>query len=148
MNGLNEIVESIVEQGGFKLVELNINERKKYMTIIVYKKDGVTIDDCGHISRELSNDIEFQDIIRGKYVIEVSSPGINRKMKSIDEYCIFAGREVKIVADIDINDTNWIIGILKGVNEKNEVLVEHEYNTYKIPYVNIKRGELISNIKD
>ena len=146
MNLLNEIVESIVEQEGMKLVELNINDRKKHITITIYKKEGVTIDDCERISRELSHDLEFQDIVRGEYSIEVSSPGINRKLKSIEEYKIFSGKEIKIVTDIVINNNTWITGILKGVNEKNEILVENGYDLINIPYIHIKRGELITQV--
>ncbi len=146
MNRLEEIVESIVEQEGFRLVEFSKNERKKYIRVVIYKKEGITIDDCERVSKDLNNDMEFQAIVKGEYDIEVSSPGVERDLKSLKEYKIFVGKEVKIVMDKEIDNNKWISGILRGVNEGNEVLVENGYNLYTIPYINIKRGKLISDI--
>ncbi len=142
MEDRDRLIEETAERLGFKLVELDINEKFKKIRIIIYKQTGIAVQDCEKITRELIDDIEFNDMYRSEYDIEVSSPGVSRNFKSIKEYDIFSGKEVRIISDEEEDDKVYI-GILKGIDSKNNILIENEYDLYKIPYVKIKKGCLL-----
>jgi len=138
-----EIVTRVAECLGYKLVEFYVNEKHKKVNIVIYKKTGITVQDCEDMTKELLHNIEFYDRFRNNYDIEVSSPGVQREFKSINEYKIFEGKEVKIITDY--KETPVITGVLKGIEDKNKIVVEDGFKIYKIPYVHIKRGKLIFN---
>ncbi len=142
MEDRNRLIKETAERLGFKLVELDINEKFKKIRIIIYKKTGVAIEDCEKLTRELVDDIEFNDMYRSDYNLEVSSPGVARNFKSIKEYDIFSGKEVKIISNAAEEDKVYI-GILKGIDSKSNILIENEYDLFKIPYVKIKKGCLL-----
>jgi ribosome maturation factor RimP len=135
------IVESLAERLGFNLVEISLNERIKTITIFIYKKTGITIKDCEDMTNELLSEIEFRERYKDEYDIIVSSPGVNREFKYFKEYKIFEGKEVKIITDY--NENPVLTGVLKGVDNENNVLIESGLKIHKIPYTHIKKGELI-----
>lgn len=138
-----ELIGNIAERVGFKVVEANINEKHKKISIVIYKPSGVTIDDCTMLNDELLQDIEYLERFRDGYDLEVSSPGVERTFKSFGEYSIFEGREIKIVADTEKVKSKVYTGVLKGVDNENNVLIENGYDLFKIPYLQIRKGSLV-----
>ncbi|MBU1076421.1 MAG: hypothetical protein KKH98_03960 [Spirochaetes bacterium] len=143
MENIYNFIEETAERLGFRLVELNINDKYKKMAITIYKPTGVSIDDCEKLNKELIDDIEFIENYRGVYDLEISSPGTDRIFKDIKEYSIFVGKEVKIVADTKEVSSKVFTGVLKGIDKENNILVEKEYDLLKIPYNSIKKGGLL-----
>lgn len=139
-----EVVTGIAESLGYRLVEFSIDEKHKKVNIVIYKKTGISIKDCECMTKELLEDIEFYDRFRNDYDIEVSSPGVQREFKSINEYKIFEGKEVKVITDY--KDSPVITGILKGVDDSNKIIIEDGFKIHKIPYIHIKKGRLIFNL--
>ncbi len=143
MNDIYQLIEETSEQLGFKLIECNINEKSRKIIIVIYKPSGISINDCEKLNKELQDDIEFIEKFKGKYDLEISSPGVNRILKNIKEYQIFKGKEITIIADTDEISEKIYKGILQGVDKENNILVEIEYNLHKIPYSQIKKGSLL-----
>ena len=104
--------QPLLEGMGFALVELSIGRLKgsTRVSMIVFRRAGVGVDDCGEISRlllpRLSTVEGLEDLS-----LEVSSPGIERHIKSPVEYDIFRGRGVRILAE---NGSEWIGGIIES----------------------------------
>lgn len=143
MNNIYQLIEETSEQLGFKLVECNINEKSRKIFIVIYKPSGISISDCEKLNTELQDDIEFIEKFKGKYDLEISSPGVNKILKNIKEYQIFKGKEIKIIVDTDKISEKIYKGILQGVDKENNILVEIEYKLHKIPYSQIKKGSLL-----
>ena len=139
-----DIVMRVAESLGYRLVEFFVDEKHKKVNIVIYKKTGISIQDCEDMTKELLQNIEFYDRFRNDYDIEVSSPGVQREFKSINEYKIFEGKEVKVITDY--KETPVITGILKGVADSNKIIIEDGFKIHKIPYVHIKKGKLIFNL--
>lgn len=101
MNGLpvlNAILAPAVESAGYRLVRLRVmGGKRKTLQVMAERSDGgMDIGDCAELSRKLSEVLEAADPIAEQYVLEVSSPGIDRPLVSSDDFARFAGHEARI----------------------------------------------------
>jgi len=108
-------------------------------------EDGVTIDDCRHVSVDLSAllDVE-EDLTAGleqKYTLEVSSPGLDRPLRGEADYRRFTGRLAKIVTSAPVGGQSHFAGRLSGVDD-GVVLVAEGKRTHRVPLAAISRARL------
>lgn len=138
INKITPVVENTLMRFGFIPVEIDFvrENNKDILKIFIYSKTKpVTLDDCEKISRSLD---EFLDeLIDFKYSLEVSSPGLTRKLKSEKEYLIFIGKLVSIKTKTnDIFPNYKVEGKILDYNDEKGVLIE-EVDTKKEYYINI-----------
>ena len=138
INKITPLVENTVMRFGFMPVEIDFvrENNKDILKIFIYSNTKpVTLDDCEKISRSLD---EFLDeLIDFKYSLEVSSPGLTRKLKSEKEYLIFVGKIVSIKTKTnDVFPNYKVEGKILDYNEEKGVLIE-EVETKKEYYINI-----------
>ncbi len=139
---VKELLQPLLEERGLKLVDVEyIKEGKPVLRIYIYNEEGTSIEDCEWISRRIGALLDIEDLIPHSYTLEVSSPGLNRKLKNPEEYEIFKGREIKIVTKEPIDKKQVFKGTLKGLEEEN-VKIEEEGCEVKIPLENISRANL------
>lgn len=88
----------LVTSMGLELVEIEYKRegRQTILRIYIDKEGGVTLDDCAAVSKELSALLDVEDVIPGKFTLEVSSPGLNRPLKSLSDYDRYTGKLVRI----------------------------------------------------
>lgn len=144
---ITPLVENTLMRYGFIPVEINFAREndKDILKIFIYSKNKpVTLDDCEKISRSLD---EFLDeLIDFKYSLEVSSPGLTRKLKSEKEYLIFIGKLVSIKTKTnDIFPNYKVEGKILDYNDEKGVLIEETEtkNQYYIKIKDIKTGNLV-----
>lgn len=91
-------VEPILEEMGYELVDVAYVSRngRWVLQLFIDKEGGVTIDDCAAVSREIGDLIDVRDIISHEYVLEVSSPGLDRPLKKMKDFRWAVGRKVRI----------------------------------------------------
>lgn len=121
---LNDKISQLLTEHGMELVELNISGKDSPAIVIyIYKPEGVTLDDCTNISRLIDKEIGLDDIFEDKYTLEVSSPGIDRKLKTLDDYRRNLGKtlEVKLYKAKEGNKT--FIGKLDSYDD-NQVFIK------------------------
>jgi ribosome maturation factor RimP len=114
-SAVRETVEPVLSALGFQLVELSLGRRKgtTRVAVVVYRKEGVGIEDCAAVSNALLPRLEtIPDA--ADVSLEVSSPGTERVLRSTSEYEIFRGRGVRILSG---DETEWRQGIIDGVEE-------------------------------
>lgn len=138
INKITPLVENTLMRFGFMPVEIDFvrENNKDILKIFIYSNTkSVTLDDCEKISRSLD---EFLDeLIEFKYSLEVSSPGLTRKLKSEKEYLIFVGKIVSIKTKTnDVFPNYKVEGKILDYNEEKGVLIE-EVETKKEYYINI-----------
>jgi len=105
-------------------------------------EDSVSITDCENVSRELGTILDVEDLLPGRYVLEVSSPGLDRPLRSARDYERFVGRLAKIVTREPIDRQTAFAGRLRGL-EGDDVLFESEGGKLvKLPLRLIRRGRL------
>lgn len=95
---LEEQIKVIVENSGLKLYDIvKLKENNKdIFRVVVSSKDGVNLDKCAEISRVISPLLDVEEPMGGKYNLEVSSPGIERKLKKIEHFIASVGEKVKV----------------------------------------------------
>ncbi|MEM6736767.1 MAG: ribosome maturation factor RimP [Bacteroidota bacterium] len=95
---IKEIVESILEEENLFLIEILIKGKigNKKVLVFIDGDDGISIDQCSKVSRKLSAEIEAQDLIQGKYTLEVSSPGLDFPLILSRQYRKNVGRGLKV----------------------------------------------------
>lgn len=117
---ISDIVNDCIENDQTFLVEVDIKGNPNNQKILVFidGDQAVNIDECSKISRKLSNILEEEDLIEGRYVIEVSSPGASKPLKYLRQYPKHIGRDLEITK----KDKSKITGELAEVLE-DEIVV-------------------------
>ncbi len=106
-------VEPVLTGMGYALVELAVGRRKgvSHVAVVIYRAAGVGVDDCAEVSGMILPRLETLEAL-ADVTLEVSSPGIERSIRSPAEYGIFAGRGVRLLAGAE---TEWQCGIIDRV---------------------------------
>jgi len=125
IKSVEETVDDIVTSCGFSLVELKLGgtPNRPILRVFIHRREGVGIDDCAKISRELETVLEEKTVFTSKYVLEVSSPGLERVLSRPEEFGIFMGSRVKVEVGGETDGTRAFIGTITGFSE-TEVKLE------------------------
>jgi ribosome maturation factor RimP len=118
VNKVADLIEPILKEMGFELVDVEFLSKhgKWVLQLFIDTEQGVTIDDCVLVSRELGDLIETRDIIEHEYVLEVSSPGIDRPLKKLKDFQWAVGKKIKVKTAEPVNGRRNFTGILEGLN--------------------------------
>ncbi|HOO38074.1 MAG TPA: ribosome maturation factor RimP [Deltaproteobacteria bacterium] len=116
---MNKLVAPEIALMGYELIELDFTGGILRLTID--KPGGVTLDDCVAVNRRVSLLLDSQDPIKGSYRLEVSSPGLTRRLKTYKEFDHFTGRRVKIQTKEGI-----VRGTIKGLAGDNELFIDSD----------------------
>jgi ribosome maturation factor RimP len=139
---VKELLLPILEERDFKLVDIEfIPSKRPILRIYIYNPEGTSIDDCEWVSKRIGALLDVEDLIDKAYVLEVSSPGLDRKFKNIEEYDIFKGRDVVIKTKEPINEKKVFKGTLLGLEDKKVKIKENE-ETVEIPLENVSQTKL------
>ncbi len=104
--------------------------------------DSVSVEDCAEISRELSVILDAEDAVPGAYVLEVSSPGLDRPLRSAGDFERFAGRRAKIVMREAVDGQRFFKGRLGGVDGGAVVIDADDGRRHEVPLAVITRAHL------
>src|SRR5213082_3110620 len=86
-------------------------------------EDSVSVEDCAHVSRDLSAILDVEDVVPLAYTLEVSSPGLDRPLRRADDYRRFAGRRAKLVMRQAVDGQKYFKGQLGGVEQDGGLVV-------------------------
>ena len=92
------LLEPAVEQMGYELTDLEVRlgARDGVLRLFIDKTDGVGLDDCEAVSRQVSTVLDVEDPMPGHYTLEVSSPGLDRRLSKAEHFQRFQGEDVRI----------------------------------------------------
>lgn len=135
-----ELLSPIIKDNDFELVDVEyVKEHGSYyLRAYIDKEGGITIDDCELISRALSDLLDKYDYIKDSYILEVSSPGLGRKLKKDRDFQRSLGEEVEVKLYKAINKQKKLTGILIDYDEKEIKIQLEEDET-----INILRNEIV-----
>lgn len=119
VSSVNKLVAPEIALMGYELIDLDFTGGVLRLTID--KPGGVTLDDCVAVNRRVSLLLDSQDPIKGSYRLEVSSPGLTRRLKTLKEFDHFTGRRVKIQTKEGI-----VRGTIKGLAGDNELFIDSD----------------------
>ncbi|NOZ13457.1 MAG: ribosome maturation factor RimP [Acidobacteria bacterium] len=144
-----EMAEEIAVSEGLELVhaELVSEGKKWFLRLYIDRDGGVTISDCTKLSRQLAVELDVEDVIPHAYVLEVSSPGINRVMGKIQDYEKFAGEQIRMKLRRPVEGRRKLTGILQGADKSSgQVQVMCDKELFTVPFSDIVRANLIRDI--
>src|SRR6185295_5699949 len=145
MSHLEPIIEPVVETAGFRLVRLRLMGGKtKTLQIMAERPDGhMDVEDCARLSRALSEFLDREDPLEGEYVLEVSSPGIDRPLTRLTDFSRWSGHEAKLeLSAPDATGRKRFKGMLLGL-DGNDVVVDVEGQRLKFPFRSIGEAKLV-----
>ncbi len=121
--------EVAAEERGYEIVEVEITKKQPTRVIVtVFRKKGVNIDDCAEISRAINDSID-DDLIQGQYTLEVQSPGLDRPIRTKDDYRRNLGNKVEVHLYKKVNDKKDFIGILTDYGDETVDIREENGET-------------------
>lgn len=118
----------------------------RLQVLIARRNGGISLDDCQRVTERLNEFLDHYDPHSGAYVLEVSSPGLDRVLRRRDEYDIFAGREVLLTVVQPDGHTAQLEGRLLQI-EGDRVHVDHGSEVRQIPFEAIKKAKLSFKFK-
>jgi len=144
MNRLEPILTPVVEAAGFHLVRLRLmGGKRKILQVMAERADGaMSVEDCAQLSRALSDFLAVEDPLEGDYLLEVSSPGIDRPLTRLADFTRWAGHEAKLELAAPIDGRKRFKGTLQGL-EENQVVLAAAEKTYRFPFRAIIEAKLI-----
>ena len=137
---LEALIEKNVSKLGYELVDFEIINRGELLRIFIDKPSSINIDDCVSVTNQLKHILTVEeDIIFDR--LEVSSPGINRVIKKLQDFERFKGEKIKIKTRSPIEERKNFTGTLKGI-KKDLVLIEFNNVLVEISLDNIEKARL------
>ncbi len=140
---IRELVLPIVENANLELVDIEYKKEGKdwFLRVFIDKQNGITVEDCKKISRQIEDIIEVEDLIPNRYYLEVSSPGLDRPLKKDRDFLRYLGKSIQVSLFSPIQEKRKYTGIIENFKESTLFLDVGE-KTISIPMDNIASAKL------
>jgi len=140
---IEQTVAKALESENVELVDLVIQHqgKKKLLQFFVDKIGGVTLDDCGVLTDKIDAILEMENLIDGAYILEVSSPGVQRVLKKPAHFKQFVSQRIKVVLKVPLEGRGFFTGVIAQADDDAFVL-DDGTNQYRFAYDNIKKANL------
>jgi ribosome maturation factor RimP len=141
---IEEIAQRVVESEGMELVEVEVKGggNQRMVRISIDKPEGVTHADCELVSQQVGTILDVEDVVPGgRYTLEVSSPGVERKLLKPRDYERFQGKKVKVTLRDPIDGRRHWEGTLAGFRDSTVTLQAAE-KTIQFPFEQIQKANL------
>lgn len=137
------LVEPIIKEKGLELVDVEYMKEGAhwYLRLFIDKDGGVDIDDCSGVSHAVSDLLDTSNIILQSYVLEVSSPGLERPLKKSEDFQRFQGELITVKTKKLFEGYQEFSGYLIGL-ENDEIILEYEGKRMAIPRSVVKKAHL------
>lgn len=143
---VRRIAEPLAAQEGLELVEVELGSGPggTVLRLFIDKQGGVTHDDCSSISHAVSGALDVEDPIDGAYDLEVSSPGLDRPLRTPEHFARAAGQKVRVktfgpVPELENRKT--FVGVLQGFDD-GKVAVDVDGKLFRIPHALISKANV------
>jgi ribosome maturation factor RimP len=141
---MQDLLEPGAEALGFEVlaVELTGSPGQSVLRVYIDGPEGVTVDDCAAASQQFSAILDVEDPIAGKYVLEVSSPGLDRPLTRVKHFQAVVGQQVRVRTNEAVAGRKRFRGELRSVDSEDlEMVVDGE--VYRIPLASVAKARLV-----
>ena len=141
---IEQLIAPVVGDMGFEFwgLEYQTQSGSTLLRIFIEAEDGISVDHCAEVSRQLSLMLDVEDPIQGVYRLEVSSPGMARPFFTLDQYRRHIGFMVKVKLRFGFDGRKQFKGLLTGI-ENDELLIQEGEDEYCLPFEAIEKGSMI-----
>ncbi|MFN2328854.1 MAG: ribosome maturation factor RimP [Chromatocurvus sp.] len=140
---LRQLLQPTVEALGFEMwgVEYLSQGRHSVLRLYIEREAGISVDDCALVSAQIGSILDVEDPISGDYTLEVSSPGLDRRLFNLSQYDRFSGETVDIRLRMPFEGQRRFRGVLKGM-EGDEIVVQVDDHEYLLPFDQIDKARV------
>lgn len=141
---LEALIEPIAEAMGLELwgVEFMVHRKSSVLRIYIDRDNGVGLEDCEQLSRQLGAVLDVEDPIPGEYTLEVSSPGLDRPLYTLGQYRRFIGETIDLKLRFPYEARRKYKGTLKAI-EADDVILTVDDHEYLFPFEGIEKARLV-----
>ena len=141
---LARLLEPTVERLGYELIDLEVRTGGKNGVVRAYidGPGGIGLDDCARVSQAVSAILDVEDPLPGQYNLEVSSPGLDRKLTKVEHFQRFIGETVKVQTRFPIAGRRRFKGVLVASTDES-VVVDVDGESYTLPLNMIDTARLV-----
>ena len=141
---IEKIVTPVVNEMGLSIVDIEYMQDGGYWYVRIYVENlngEITLEECAAISGKIDEDVD--KLIEQRFFLEVSSPGIERPLKKIEDFIRFKGEKIKVSLKHKINDKKSFEGIITECKDNIIFLEIEEENIVEIPFSEVKKANII-----
>jgi ribosome maturation factor RimP len=141
---LYKLLEPTVERLGYELSDLDVRLGGKggLLRLTIDKPEGISLDDCEKVSRAVSALLDVEDPVKSEYNLEVSSPGLDRKLTKVQHFQRFKGETLKVTMRFPLEGRRRFRGTLLSSDDKN-IVVEVDGESHSLPLSMIDTARLV-----
>ncbi len=141
---IEEVAGLIAGPLGIEVVEIELKGggKNQFLRVSIDKPEGVTHTDCETVSRQLEEALDSADLIQAHYTLEVSSPGVERKLFKLKDFERFQGQKAKVVLREPVENLKTLEGKLSGVEDGRIALELTGGNRVEFPFAQVERANL------
>lgn len=139
---LQRLIEPVVVGLGYELVGIEFDVRSRILRVYIDQEGGIRLDDCSRVSHQVSGMLDVEDPIPGSYQLEISSPGLDRPLFTLEHFERFRGRLARIHTVHPVAARRKFKGRISGVGG-GIVQLEDEQGRHEIPFDLIDRARLV-----
>ena len=143
--GISELCRPVIESFDCELwgIDFKLSSRNRLLRVYIDKSErSIEIEDCEQISKQISSVLDVEDVIQGEYVLEVSSPGIDRPLFSSEHFKKYVGSRVFCKLRIPKYGRRKFNGILSGAGD-SDIEIKMDDASYSLSYIEIENANLI-----
>jgi ribosome maturation factor RimP len=144
---LLELLDPVAEAAGYEIVRLRLmgGDRARRLQIMAERPDGtMLVADCTALSRAISEVLDAADPVRGEYLLEVSSPGIDRPLTRLKDFETYEGYDARLELDRLVENRKRFKGVLAGVEDGQVAIdLDGEDETALVPFAWIGEAKLV-----
>ena len=146
LNKVREIAAPLAAQEGLELIDVELGGPggRQILRLFIDKSGGVSLDDCSSISRAVSAALDVEDPIQGAYDLEVSSPGLDRPLRTPEHFQKFAGKRVRVKTFgplPECENRKTFVGILQGYDNETIVL-DVDGRIFRVPHAQVSKANV------
>lgn len=146
---LQELLEPSVTALGLELWGVEYASQGRHSTLRVYientdREAGISVDDCARVSHQVSGILDVEDPIAGEYRLEVSSPGMERPLYTLEQFAQYVGHPMKIRLRMAFEGRRKFEGVFKGIENDDELVLEVEGEEYLLPFEWLDKANLVA----
>ncbi len=143
-NRVKELAAEVAAGNGLELVHVSVkgSDKKPTVTVFIDKEGGVTHEDCALVSRRLGDALDAEDFISSAYLLEVSSPGLERELYSLEDFAKFAGRQAKVKTNYAVAGQRNFRGLIVKVEGDEIVFDDKTSGEVRFPFSYVVKANL------
>tara|TARA_B100000676_G_scaffold221368_1_gene218427 strand:+ start:465 stop:923 length:459 start_codon:yes stop_codon:yes gene_type:complete len=141
---IQALLTSTVEANGCEIwgVEWHSSGRHSKLCLYIDRLEGVSVDDCEQVSRQVGDVLDVEDVLPQQYTLEVSSPGMDRILFTPAQFATSVGERVDVRLNYPFEGRKRIIGMLAGL-ENGDAVVRVDDHEYLLPLENVQRARIV-----